>query len=52
MTPHFETDDALAVLTLTRAHGGKPGFVKLYFDDGAIDWLQWDAARRQSLPRP
>lgn len=49
VTPRFETDDAMGVLTLSRAHGGKTGFVKLYVDDGAIDWLQWDGARRESF---
>jgi iron complex outermembrane receptor protein len=49
VTPQFETDDAMGVLTLSRAHGGKTGFVKLYVDDGAIDWLQWDGAKRESF---
>lgn len=49
VTPRFETDDAMGVLTLSRAHAGKTGFVKLYVDDGAIDWLQWDGARRESF---
>lgn len=49
VTPRFETDDAMGVLTLSREHGGRTGFVKLYFDDGAIDWLQWDGARQQSF---
>lgn len=49
VTPQFETDDAMGVLALSRAHGGKTGFVKLYVDDGAIDWLQWDGARSQSF---
>jgi iron complex outermembrane receptor protein len=49
VTPRFETNDAMGVLTLTRAHGGKTGFVKLYVDDGAIDWLQWDSGKGQAF---
>ncbi len=49
VTPRFETGDTLAVLSLTRRHGGRQGFVKLHLDDGSIDWLQWDAARRESF---
>lgn len=48
--PRFETDDALGIVTLARRHGegdrARTGHLKIYFDDGAIDWLQWDAGRR------
>jgi iron complex outermembrane receptor protein len=30
-------------------HGGKEGFVKLYLEDGAIEWLQWDGGRQESF---
>lgn len=49
VTPRFETDDAMGVLTVSREHGGKTGYVKVFVDDGAIDWLQWDAGRSQSF---
>lgn len=49
VTPRFETDDAMGVLTLSRAHGGKTGFVKLFVDEGSIDWLQWDSGKGQSF---
>jgi iron complex outermembrane receptor protein len=49
VTPRFETDDAMGVLTLSREHGGRKGFVKLYLDDGSIDWLQWDGGRQHSF---
>jgi len=49
VTPRFETADALGVLTVTRAHDGKTGFVKLYVDDGTIDWLQWDSGKGSSF---
>ncbi len=49
VTPRFDTDDAMGVLTLTREHGGKTGFVKLYLDDGGIDWLQWDGTKMESF---
>jgi outer membrane cobalamin receptor len=49
VTPLFQSSDGMGVLTLTRRHGGKAGFVKLYYDDGAIDWLQWDAAKTEGF---
>ena len=47
VTPRWESDDAMGVLTLTRAHGGRTGTLRLYVEDGAIDWLQWDAGRKE-----
>jgi outer membrane cobalamin receptor len=44
VTPLFQSSDGMGMLTLTRRHGDKSGFVKLYYDDGSIDWLQWDGA--------
>ena len=49
ITPRFETDDAMGVVTVSREHGGKTGVVKLYADVGAIDWLQWDGTKEQSF---
>jgi iron complex outermembrane receptor protein len=49
ITPRFETSDGMGVLTLSRSHDGKEGFVKLYLDDGSIDWLQWDATSKVSF---
>lgn len=49
VTPRWETDDAMGVLSLTRSHGGRTGFLKLYVEDGAIDWLQWDGAAAESF---
>jgi iron complex outermembrane receptor protein len=49
VTPRFGTRNAMGILTVSREHGGRAGFVKLYVDDGAIDWLQWDGARRESF---
>lgn len=48
VTPRFDTSNGMGILTLGRSHDGKQGFVKLYLDDGSIDWMQWDAARRVS----
>lgn len=42
VTPRWETNDAMGVFALTRSHGGRTGSLKLYVEDGAIDWLQWD----------
>lgn len=49
VTPLFQSSDGMAILTLTRRHGGKAGFLKLYYDDGAIDWLQWDGAKAEGF---
>jgi outer membrane cobalamin receptor len=45
--PLFQSSDGMGILTLTRHHGDKSGFVKLYYDDGSIDWLQWDGTKRE-----
>lgn len=49
VTPRWETDDAMGVLALTRSHGGRTGSLKLYVEDGAIDWLQWDGAGAEAF---
>ena len=49
VTPRWDSDDAMGVLTLSRAHGGKEGFLKLYLEDGSIDWLQWDGGSASSF---
>jgi len=45
--PRFESSDGMGVATLTRNHGQTSGYLKLYYDDGSIDWRQWDAASQQ-----
>ncbi|HSM50870.1 MAG TPA: TonB-dependent receptor plug domain-containing protein [Thermoanaerobaculia bacterium] len=51
--PRFETEGVLGILTLARRHGegerARQGTLKLHFDDGAIDWRQWDGARGQAF---
>ena len=49
VTPLFQSSDGMGVLTLTRRHGTKAGFVKVFYDDGAIDWRQWDATKLQGF---
>jgi iron complex outermembrane receptor protein len=49
VVPLFESSDGMGILTLTRRHGGQQGFLKLYYDDGGIDWRQWDATRREAF---
>jgi iron complex outermembrane receptor protein len=49
VTPRFRSSDGMGILTLTRRHGGKAGSLKLYVDDGSIDWLQWDAAKLEGF---
>ena len=51
--PRFGSEDAMGIVTLARRHGdgarAREGFVKLWLDDGSIDWRQWDGARRQEF---
>lgn len=49
VTPRWETDDAMGVFALTRSHGGRTGFLKLYVEDGAIEWLQWDGTASEAF---
>nr|MBP7678437.1 TonB-dependent receptor [Thermoanaerobaculia bacterium] len=49
VTPRWETDDAMGVFALTRSHGGRTGSLKLYVEDGAIDWLQWDGTASEAF---
>jgi iron complex outermembrane receptor protein len=49
VTPLFQSSDGMGILTLTRHHGETAGFLKLYYDDGAIDWLQWDVTKREGF---
>lgn len=49
VVPLSQSSDGMGVLTLTRRHGTKAGFVKVFYDDGAIDWRQWDSTRRQGF---
>jgi outer membrane cobalamin receptor len=49
VTPLFQSSDGMGILTLTRRHGDEAGFVKLYYDDGSIDWLQWDATKAEGF---
>lgn len=49
VVPRFGVDATLSILTLTEEHGNHSGSLKLYHDDGSIDWLQWDAAKRQAF---
>nr|MCU0253366.1 TonB-dependent receptor plug domain-containing protein [Acidobacteriota bacterium] len=43
VTPKFEIDDRFGVLALERAGERWSGSLRLYADDGAIDWLQSEA---------
>ena len=49
VVPRFGVTDTLSIATLTEQHGNHTGTLKLYYDNGSIDWLQWDAAKRQSF---
>jgi outer membrane cobalamin receptor len=43
VTPRFASSDGLEILSLAHESGSGKGFLKLYHDDGSIDWRQWDA---------
>ncbi len=40
----FGTDNELYILTVSHAYERAEGFIKLYYEDGEIDWSQYDAA--------
>jgi iron complex outermembrane receptor protein len=42
--PRFAVVDTIAVATAANRYASSNGHVKLYLEDGAIDWLQWDGA--------
>jgi iron complex outermembrane receptor protein len=46
--PRFGVVDMFAVATVENRYGGG-GHVKMYFEDGAIDWLQWDGATKSAF---
>jgi iron complex outermembrane receptor protein len=43
VTPRFEIRDRMTIATLAHEHARWSGELKLYYDDGAIEWRQWDA---------
>ncbi len=49
IVPRFDTRDGMGILTLSRQHGTREGFVKVFVDDGSIDWLQWDGGKQESF---
>jgi outer membrane cobalamin receptor len=49
VTPRFESSDGLGVLTLAHDHGSRSGHLKLYYDDGSIDWRQWDPEAQEAF---
>ena len=49
VVPRFGVKDTLSIVTLTRQHGNHTGSLKLYHDNGSIDWLQWDAGQRHAF---
>lgn len=48
-TPRFDTQNTLSVATLAHAHGRWSGEAKLYYDDGEIDWRQWDGGASEAF---
>ena len=49
VVPRFGVKDTLSIATLTEQHDNHTGTLKLYYDGGSIDWLQWDPAQDQSF---
>jgi iron complex outermembrane receptor protein len=47
--PRFAVVDTFAVATAENRYGSSTGHVKLYLEDGAIDWLQWDGAAQHAF---
>ena len=47
--PRFTTRDAVYDLTLTHNHSWGTGQMKLFYDNGAVRWRQYDTARGESF---
>ena len=43
VVPRFADTSNFVLASLRHEHGWGEGSVKVYVDDGSIDWLQWDA---------
>lgn len=43
----FSVSDTLGIATLTNHFNRASGFLKVYDNDGSIDWRQWDSSARQ-----
>ena len=43
----FSASDTLGIATLVNRFDRASGFLKLYYNDGSIDWRQWDASAGQ-----
>lgn len=47
----FETNDTLSILTLENRYEATSGFVKLFIEDGSLDWRQWTGAPPAKKPQ-
>jgi outer membrane cobalamin receptor len=47
VTQRFSVTDTLAIATLSNRYDNASGFIKVYDNDGNIDWLQWDGGAGQ-----
>lgn len=47
--PRFDNQDTMTIATLAHSHGPWSGELKLYYDDGDIDWRQWDAGAGEAF---
>lgn len=45
----FNNDNITANLTLSNSHERTRGFLRLYLDDGKMNWQQWDAANQEGF---
>ena len=49
VVPRFSTDDEFYLAAVSHDHGRWSGSLKLYYENGLIDWLQWNTAQSDSF---
>lgn len=49
VTPRFPTNNELYLLTVGHTYDNVSGSIKLYLDDGHINWRQWDSAANEQF---
>lgn len=45
VTPRFTTREQIYDLTFSNSYSNASGYVKVYYDDGAVRWRQYDASK-------
>ena len=49
IVPNYDINNNFVLAALSYGHGAWNGTVKLYYDAGTFDWLQWDTTAEESF---